>query len=167
LLGFQEYFIQRMSNRGPKTELTDKLVLEIRKMVLDGKSYVEIQQELEINASTWDTWVYKNYQGFRNNLVDWKAEKTVAEYERILKKCERLSEEILDINHTGDNGVDYRILSIKQKESEFIRSTLGKKNYSKQVNTDLTSGGKPIMVNIDKDIAEKNNVANSEPKDNS
>jgi len=50
-----------MSNRGPKTELTDKLVLEIRKMVLDGKSYVEIQQELEINDSTWDTWVYKNY----------------------------------------------------------------------------------------------------------
>ena len=152
---------ERMSNRGPKTELTDKLVLEIRKMVLDGKSYVEIQQELEINASTWDTWVYKNYQGFRNNLVDWN-------YERILNKCERLSEEILDINHyTGDNGVDSRILSIKQKESEFIRSTLGKKNYSKQVNTDLTSGGKPIMVNIDKDIAEKNNVANSEPKDNS
>ena len=161
MLGFQEYFIQRMSNRGPKTELTDKLVLEIRKMVLDGKAYVEIQQELEINDSTWDTWVYKNYQGFRNNLVDWN-------YERILNKCERLSEEILDINHyTGDNGVDSRILSIKQKESEFIRSTLGKKNYSKQVNTDLTSGGKPIMVNIDKDIAEKNNVANSEPKDNS
>ena len=150
-----------MSNRGPKTKLTEKLVLEIRKMVLDGKAYVEIQQELEINDSTWDTWVYKNYQGFRNNLVDWN-------YERILNKCERLSEEILDINHyTGDNGVDSRILSIKQKESEFIRSTLGKKNYSKQVNTDLTSGGKPIMVNIDKDIAEKNNVANSEPKDNS
>ena len=150
-----------MSNRGPKTKLTEKLVLEIRKMVLDGKDYVEIQQELEINDSTWDTWVYKNYQGFRNNLVDWK-------YERILKKCEKLSEEILDINHyTGDNGVDSRILSIKQKESEFIRSTLDKKHYSKQLNTDLTSGGKPIMVNIDKDIAEKNNVANSEPKDNS
>ena len=139
MLGFQEYFIQRMSNRGPKTELTDKLVLEIRKMVLDGKSYVEIQQELEINASTWDTWVYKNYQGFRNNLVDWK-------HERILKKCEKLSEEILDINHTGDNGVDSRILSIKQKESEFIRSTLDKKHYSKQLNTDLTSGGKPIIT---------------------
>ena len=150
-----------MSNRGPKTKLTEKLVLEIRKMVLDGKAYVEIQQELEINDSTWDTWVYKNYQGFRNNLVDWN-------YERILNKCERLSEEILDINHyTGDNGVDSRILSIKQKESEFIRSTLDKKHYSKQLNTDLTSGGKPIMVNIDKDIAEKNNVANSEPKDNS
>ena len=150
-----------MSNRGPKTKLTEKLVLEIRKMVLDGKDYVEIQQELEINDSTWDTWVYKNYQGFRNNLVDWN-------YERILKKCEKLSEEILDINHyTGDNGVDSRILSIKQKESEFIRSTLDKKHYSKQLNTDLTSGGKPIMVNIDKDIAEKNNVANSEPKDNS
>jgi len=150
-----------MSNRGPKTKLTEKLVLEIRKMVLDGKDYVEIQQELEINDSTWDTWVYKNYQGFRNNLVDWN-------YERILKKCEKLSEEILDINHyTGDNGVDSRILSIKQKESEFIRSTLDKKHYSKQLNTDLTSGGKPIIVNIDKDIAEKNNVANSEPKDNS
>lgn len=74
-----------MSNRGPKTKLTEKLVLEIRKMVLDGKDYVEIQQELEINDSTWDTWVYKNYQGFRNNLVDWN-------YERILKKCEKLSE---------------------------------------------------------------------------
>lgn len=128
-----------MSNRGPKTKLTEKLVLEIRKMVLDGKDYVEIQQELEINDSTWDTWVYKNYQGFRNNLVDWK-------YERILNKCEKLSEEILDINHIGDNGVDSRILSIKQKESEFIRSTLDKKHYSKQLNTDLTSGGKPIIT---------------------
>ncbi len=42
-------------------------------------------------------------------------------------------------------------------------------NYVIQLskNMDIKSDGKPIMVNIDKDIAEKNNVANSEPKDNS
>jgi hypothetical protein len=140
-----------MSNRGPKTELTDKLVLEIRKMVLDGKSYVEIQQELEINDSTWDTWVYKNYQGFRNNLVDWK-------HERILKKCEKLSEEILDINHTGDNGVDSRILSIKQKESEFIRSTLDKKHYSKQLNTELTGKDGEALIITTEEKSKINNI---------
>ena len=42
-------------------------------------------------------------------------------------------------------------------------------NYVIQLskNMDIKSDGKSIMVNIDKDIAEKNNVANSEPKDNS
>lgn len=142
-----------MINRGPKSELDDELLLEIRKLVLSGSSYVEIRQTLGINESTWDTWVYKNYRGFRNDLNDWK-------YERLLKKSERLSEEILDLNYIGDKGVNSKLLGIKQKESEFIRSTLDKKNYSKSINTDITSGGEslqPVLVKFINDEQGNNN----------
>jgi hypothetical protein len=34
-------------------------------------------------------------------------------------------------------------------------------------NLDLKSGGQSLVINVDKDIADKNNVINTEPKDNS
>lgn len=109
-----------MAENGRPTELTEELTLRIRSMVLEGKRYSEVQRELDISPNTWDTWVYKDYQDFRKNLNSWKAE-------RLIKKSEKISEEILDMEN-----VTAELLRIKQKEAEFVRETLGKQEYSKR-----------------------------------
>lgn len=114
---------------GPDSLLTDELTLKIRGLVLKGNKYVEIQRQLEISDSTWDTWVYKNCKDFRVKLNDWKAE-------RLIKKSEDLSDEILDMPHD-----DSRILRIKQKEAEFVRETLAKDRYSKRNELTGADGG--------------------------
>lgn len=140
-----------MKDKGGKpTTLTDELVLAIRKQVLDGVKYIDIQDKLEIPANTWDAWVYKDYtsnpnknKGFRTLLNEWKNE-------RLIRKTEKLSDEILDANHIKEDGkYDTDLLRVKQKEAEFVRETLGKLNYSKKTETDLTSKGEsinPVLV---------------------
>lgn len=99
--------------------------------------YKEIQEEQGISPNTWDTWVYRNTQGFREDLTSWKKE-------RLVKKAEKLSEEILDLKHTSDEGKpDTRVLQVKQKESEFVRETLGGQEYSKK---------QDLNVNIEKRV---------------
>lgn len=122
------------------TDLTDEVTLQIRALVLQGVKYKEIQEQLRIPDNTWDAWVYKDYKDFRKNLSSWKRE-------RLLKKSEKLSEEILDINHiNGEGDVDTDILRVKQKESEFVRQTLGKEEgYSTR--TEMTGkDGKEFEV---------------------
>lgn len=108
------------------SDLTEELTLQIRKETLEGTLYKDIQEKLEIPSNTWDAWVYKDYKDFRKNLQSWKAE-------RLIRKTEKLSEEILDMNHFSLKDaevINTDILRVKQKESEFVRSTLGKDNYS-------------------------------------
>lgn len=126
---------------GPESDLTGELTLKIRELVLDGMKYKDIQQILELSSNTWDTWVYKDYKDFRKNLNSWKAE-------RLIKKSERLSEDILDTPHLGKDKIETDILRIKQKESEFIRKTLGKEEYSERA--ELTGkDGKDLILGED------------------
>lgn len=125
---------------GRPTDLSEELSLQIRGYVLDGMNYKTIQQTLDISPNTWDTWYYRNQKDFRVKLNDWKKE-------RLIRKSEKLSEEILDLPHLTEEGkTDTDILRVKQKESEFIRNTLGKMEYSTRTETDITSAGKPIPI---------------------
>lgn len=116
-----------MADVGAPTLLTEELTLKIRQQVLEGVNYKVIQSSLDINENTWDTWVYKNYQGFRDTLMEWKKE-------RLIRKAEKLSDEILDAEHIDEKGkLNTDIIRVKQKESEFVRETLGKDvGYSKR-----------------------------------
>jgi len=108
------------------TLLTEETTLQIRKLVLQGKQYVEIQDELDISENTWDSWVYRDTHGFRKLLNE-------AKHERLIKLSEKVSKEILEASTVDENGrIATDVLRIKQKESEFIRETLGKDNYSKR-----------------------------------
>jgi uncharacterized protein YaaR (DUF327 family) len=110
--------------------------------VLEGFMYKDIQSQLDISSNTWDTWVYRDTQGFRDNLIKWRNE-------RLLKKAEKISNEILDMGHVSDEGrVDSNILRVKQKESEFVRETVGKDfGYSKR--SELTGkDGKDLTYTI-------------------
>jgi hypothetical protein len=131
------------------SDLTEELTLQIRKLVLDGFKYVDIQETLDIPANTWDAWFYKDYKDFRKNLNSWKTE-------RLVKKSEKLSEDILDLPYLSEEGKpDTNILRVKQKEAEFVRSTLGKEaGYTTKTQTDITSGGKELpapIINITRD----------------
>ena len=123
-----------MAEAGRHEILTDDLTLSIRSFVLAGISYKEIQEKLSIHSETWDGWVWRDYKGFRKDLNSWKAE-------RLVKKSEKLSEDILDAIHLKEDGkIDTDILRVKQKEAEFVRSTLGK-NEGYSTRTEQTGAG--------------------------
>lgn len=144
------------------SDLTQELTLQIRAYVLDGFNYNKIQETLEISSNTWDAWVYKDYKDFRKNLNSWKKE-------RLLKKSEKLSEEILDMEHNKEGMPLPDILRIKQKESEFVRSTLGKdEGYSERVEN-TGKDGQPLQIIIPKAVADTFNIddnSNSETRGN-
>lgn len=110
-----------MAKPGPEPLLTEELTLKIRTLYFEGKKYIQIQEALDIKEGTWDSWVYKDYMDFRKKLREWKRE-------MFLKKAEKVSNDILDSIHLDDDSknIDKELLRIKQKESEFLRSTLGK-----------------------------------------
>jgi hypothetical protein len=125
---------------GRPTELTEELTLKIRQGVLDDKTYIEIQQELEISPNTWDTWVYKDYNGFRNNLTNWKKE-------RMVKKAERVI----------DKSMDSDAEKIALDAAQFTLETLGKLDYSKRQEVTGANGSK-LTIEISKEVADKHEL---------
>ena len=99
---------------GPKTKLTESLRLDIRRELLEGLSYKKTQEKLNINPNNWDTWVWKDYQGFREFL-------TKIKHEIMVRGAEKFSKELMAMDNEKDT-----IVRIKQKESEFLRETIGK-----------------------------------------
>lgn len=134
---------------GRKTDLTEDLFRQIKESILNGNDLRETAKVCDIPESTLYTWHSDNYLNIADKVLSWK-------HERMLKLAETNLEGIMGLGISDKDSI-----KVVADVSKFVSETLGKKNYSKQVNTDLTSGGKPIMVNIDKDIAEKNNVANT------
>lgn len=141
-----------MSEAGRPTELSPELTLEIRKRVIRGEKYVQIQADLGISSGTWDTWVWENYQGFRDELTQWKHEKLVKKSEEVLEDrvasrdedvslraaiyiTERLAKEHYSkrVENTGKNGeplvpqekVDSTIQELKEKYAEKPTATTG------------------------------------------
>lgn len=119
-----------MSEIGRPTELTEELTLKIRQGVLDNKSYIQIQQELDINSNTWDTWVYKDYDSFRTNLNNWRKE-------RMIKKAEKVV----------DKSMDSETEKIALDAAQFILETLGKLDYSKRTEHTGKDGGSIVVKN--------------------
>lgn len=124
--------------------LDKELSLQIRKELVRGTKIIDIQAMFDINENTWDSWYYRDTQGFRSMVVE-------AKKERLIRKSEKISEDILDMQAIDTEGkVASDLLRIMQKESEFIRETLDKDNYSKR--TDLTTKDKaisfPTSINI-------------------
>ena len=117
---------------GRPTELDDELFCEIRSWILEGKTLKEISQLSGIPTATMDTWKSKNYKGFADKIYRYKLEWRLA-------KAEEFSDYLLQKDDEKDE-----MLRLKQKESEFLRKTLGKKHYSER--TELTAAdGQPFI----------------------
>lgn len=128
-----------MAEVGRPPELTEELTLKIRSLVLDQIEYTKIHEILDIASGTWDYWVYKNYHGFRDNLNKWK-------HERMIKKAEVKVDVLMD---SEDDRVALNAAT-------FTLETLGKLDYSKKTETDITSAGKPIILPAE--IIDKNRL---------
>lgn len=120
-----------MSNEvGAPSLLTPELTLQIRKLVLQDVSFVQIQEILGIKDSTWDSWYHRNTQGFRELLNSWR-------YERIVKKAEANLEQLLQ-------GEDEKI---RADLTKFALERLNKLNFSSR--TEHTGkDGEDIVVNL-------------------
>lgn len=136
-----------MAKPGPESNLNDEMALQIRKLVLDGNNYETIKHKLEIPDGTWDSWLYRNVMDIRVKLTDWK-------HERMIKKAE-LNIEVLQ--ESEDEKVNLQA-------NTFVLETLGKKQYSKRTENDITSGGRPI-IQVAPEIAEKNAINTSTEDD--
>ena len=125
------------------SSLTEELTLQIRQLILEGNNYENVKSILNIPDGTWDSWIYRNHMDLRTKLIDWK-------HERMIKKAE-INIEILQ---------DSEDEKVALNANTFVLETLGKKEYSKKTETDITSGGKPI-IQIAPEIAEKNDLNSS------
>jgi len=124
---------------GTKPQLTEELTAKVRTLYLDGESYTSIQQILDINPSTWDSWVYKNYKDFRVQLQNYK-------HERLVRKAETQLDILLDSE-------DERI---QTSNLQFTLKTLDRKNYSERVETEDVGKVQPILVEIINDKTTNN-----------
>lgn len=123
----------------------EEITAKVRTQYLDGKSYIEIQEILDIKASTWDSWVYKDYKDFRANLQKFK-------HEKLVRKAETQLDTLLDSE-------DERI---QTSNLQFTLKTLGKdEGYSERTEVTGKDGKdvQPILVEI---INEKPKANNSD-----
>jgi len=117
-----------MAEPGRPSELSDELTMQIRQRVLDGISYTQIQQELAIPVGTWDSWVWRDQDGFRGKLVSWKRE-------RLFKRAEEKLGEFLDSDRP----------KVAQDTAKFLAETLGRHTYSRKSEVENTG---TLTVNI-------------------
>ena len=131
-----------MSNEvGRPTNLTDELIKQIKAYTLQGKNLKEIAELSQINLNVLYLWSSDNYLNIADKIEGWKRD-------RMLLLADITSNYIQSLDTEDENGkVDKELLKIKQKEAEFIRETLGKKNYSKR--TELSGNdGKDLPLPI-------------------
>lgn len=115
-----------MADVGRPTDLTDKLIAEIRQSVFDNKTLKDFAKEREISYSTLTDWTYRNYRNLSDKIRVWKLEAK-------LKKAEDRADEILALPlQDKENKIDPAVLRTVQKEAEFIRKTLAKETYSER-----------------------------------
>ncbi len=122
------------------TLLTKTLTLQIRKLYLSGKNITQIQEELVISQKTWESWYYRDTQGFRTNFILWRREKMVNQAETNLDDFMTMPTEIQTIEDSDDEMgeravvvTDSRLLKLKLDATTFSLETLAKETYSKRI----------------------------------
>lgn len=107
---------------GRPSQLDDKdFFLKIRELILDGNTYEQVQEILDIPKGTWNHWYYNNTHNFQDVLMTYVQE-------RKLNKAEIKIETLIDSE-------DERVAL---QASTFIAETLGKRHYSKKTETEGT-----------------------------
>lgn len=105
-----------MAEVGRPSQLDDKeFFLKIRELILDNKTYKEIQEILDIPLGTWNHWYYNNTHNFQDILLSYK-------HERMIKKAES---NIEVLQESEDERVNLQA-------NTFVLETLGKNKYSKK-----------------------------------
>jgi hypothetical protein len=135
------YTVNMILEVGRPTDLDDLLFLKIRKCALEDMGLPEMAKTLELNEDTVYGWHARNYEGFKDKWITYK-------HERKLQLADSVSHDILTLSPTDPEGkTDTALLSIQQKEAQFLRETLDKGNYSKR-QEQTGKGGGPIEQHV-------------------
>ena len=122
----------------------EQFLLKIKDLYLDGNNEKQIAEILEIPLNTWNFWKWKNYQSFSDKLLSYK-------HERMIRKAEANVEVLME---SEDERVQADI-------SKFILETVGKRNYSKRIESTGADGKDlptPIMqINVPTNDSNKQN----------
>lgn len=150
---------------GRPPELTKELSVEIRELVLTGMSYIKIQKHLGIPDGTWDGWVRLDYHGFRVALMTYNHEYMLKlAQQNMLEnlKMETIEPVIGMFGPIFDKKTkkpilrqNDKLLRIKNDTNIFVSETLGKKYYTKKVETEDVTKKRLIIL---KDGGGKNNI---------
>ncbi len=120
---------------GRKPDLTIELIKEIKQSILDGNDLKTTANIIGIDKQKLYNWKYDNCLNISDKIEHWKLE-----YK--LSLADKNIDDILKIGATPDKVT----LKVVADMSKFVKETLDKKHYSKQVNTDITSDGKPLPI---------------------
>jgi hypothetical protein len=120
------------------TLYNDDIAKKIRTEYLKGQKIKDIQAILNINPSTWDSWMYNDTNGFRafmNNVE--------IEYLKRLARQNLMDVAEMDVSDRDD----VRYLKIKTDVSQFIAETADKENFSKKTE-DNAEQRTPINIQV-------------------
>ena len=123
-----------MAEVGRPTDLTNELLRQIKQSILNGNNLKETANLCEIPESTLYCWTSDNYLNLADRIEGWKRD-------RKLILADNNIEGILCLGVS-----DKEVLKVVADMSKFVKETLDKKNYSKQINNDITSAGKPLPI---------------------
>ena len=124
-----------MATVGRKTDMTPELIKEIKQSILAGNDLKTTAKICEIDQQKIYNWHYDNYLNIRDKIEGWKRD-----YK--LSLADKNIDNILKIGAIP-NKVTLKVVA---DMSKFVKETLEKKYYSKQINTDITTGGKPLPI---------------------
>ena len=143
--------------RGRKTALDDALLLKIREWVIEGKTEKEMAKLSGVGMNTFDSWKYRNYQGFADKMLEFKHEAMLQQAEMNIKK------DLLIDDSKADK--DVRLMKIRHDSSWKVAETLGKKSYSKQETVEASKSGlvliENMLVNISNGESDRQSSADS------
>lgn len=133
-------------------------------LIYEDKTATALLKDLNLSQSIWSDWMTNNYPinadrtiGFREFVDDCRRKNLLYKAEQFSKKLMSFKDEEID-EKTHKKIVDKDIVRIKQKEAEFLRSTIGKDFYSKkeEVESNITVDQGVIHLPL-KDIQEVKN----------
>lgn len=127
--------------------MTPELLSKIREAIFDGKTQEAIKEELGIPRSTWDTWFYENYEGFRLLIEGWRRDYKISLASKNLKEFLTMKTESTKITKDGEPivDVDPALVRIKADMTKFTLETLDPQ-HQKKSQVDLTTAGKPLIL---------------------
>ena len=133
----------------PPQLLNKEFLRECRWIVFTGGWLKQISQNLGIEYKTAEGWYTRNAQGFRTKMDNWR-------HERILAKAQGIIEETLDLKVETNvrafgvvvgTEINPRMVKIKVDNAQFVAETLGKKKFSKRIES-TGEDGTPLVVQV-------------------
>lgn len=125
-----------MAEAGRPTDLTDEVLAEIKKGILEGKPLAEIAKQSKISESTLYHWSSDNYANLADKIEGWKRD-------RKLLLADKNIESILQLP-TDDKDFVRTVADM----SKFVKETLDKQNYSKRNELSGPNGGAVQLENV-------------------